>query len=419
MFKILHIETSNLYQKLISDICIEIGVEYTSCSSSKEALKILSSDDISLIVTAMEIREGNIERFIEIINKSHITVPIIVITGNDTFDDRKKMYDLGIIDYIVKKSTPEEIRDYLKSYIFKSEQYDFLATMRIAVCDDSKMDRKVTERIFRMNSITRVDFYEDPDEMFKAGRDYDIYLIDLLLKNSSGHHVIKKLRSEGCESIIIAISGIDNVKTISHVLSLGADDYITKPYNNDIFMARIRTNARSYSLYKEVKEKTVALEKMAISDGLTGLSNHMEIFRQLDVEIEKVARYGGILSLIMLDLDLFKNINDTYGHPFGDEVLKQVAQVIQDSIRNVDYAGRYGGEEFMIILPQANLESAFEVAERIRHSISALNFRTADIKITVSGGVTECDEETTKELVSRADKLLYEAKNGGRDNIRH
>lgn len=416
MFKILHIETSSLYQKLISDICLELDINYVSCSSSKDALEILATDNISLIVTAMEIREGSIERFIELINRSYSKVPIVVITGNDTFDDRKKMYDLGIVDYIVKKSSRDEIRDYLKAFAVKSKT-QYLTDMYIAVCDDSKVDRKITERIFRINSINRVDFYEDPEEMFEAGRNYDIYLIDLILKDSSGHQVIKKLRSEGCKSVIIAISGIDNVKTISHVLSLGADDYITKPYNNDIFMARIRTCARSYSLYKEVKEKTLELEKMAKSDGLTGLLNHMEIFRQLDLEIEKKGRYGDNLSLIMFDLDFFKNINDTYGHLFGDRVLESVSSIIQKNIRNVDLAGRYGGEEFMIILPKASLKQAVETAERIRDAIENCVFENVDLKVTISGGVAECIKENSKELVSRADNLLYKAKEGGRNNI--
>ncbi|MBN2436234.1 MAG: diguanylate cyclase [Spirochaetes bacterium] len=416
MFKILHIETSSLYQKLISDICLELDIDYVSCSSSKDALEILATDNISLIVTAMEIREGSIERFIELINRSYSKVPIVVITGNDTFDDRKKMYDLGIVDYIVKKSSRDEIRDYLKAFAVKSKT-QYLTDMYIAVCDDSKVDRKITERIFRINSINRVDFYEDPEEMFEAGRNYDIYLIDLILKDSSGHQVIKKLRSEGCKSVIIAISGIDNVKTISHVLSLGADDYITKPYNNDIFMARIRTCARSYSLYKEVKEKTLELEKMAKSDGLTGLLNHMEIFRQLDLEIEKKSRYGDNLSLIMFDLDFFKNINDTYGHLFGDRVLESVSSIIQNNIRNVDLAGRYGGEEFMIILPKASLKQAVETAERIRDAIENCLFENVDLKVTISGGVAECIKENSKELVSRADNLLYKAKEGGRNNI--
>lgn len=418
MYSILHLETSHLYHTLIRDICNDLEIEYTAAESSDEALQILAEKEISLILSAMEHKSGTAEEFIIKLNaSSYANIPIVLITGNDSFEDRKRMYDLGIIDYIIKKADPEDIRESLKAY--KTTPYNevSISNLNIAVLDDSKLDRKITERIFRMNNITRVDFYESPNDMFSSGRMYDIYLIDIVLQNKSGHQVIQQLRKRGSESVIIAISGIDNVKTVSQILSIGADDYITKPYNNDLFMARLKTQARSYSLFQQVKEKTRELEIMAVTDGLTSLYNHKYIFELLDKEIEKSRRYNQPLSLVIFDLDHFKKMNDNYGHPFGDAVLKKVSEIIKKSIRSVDYAGRYGGEEFMVILPQTGQDRAYEVSERIRIKISHIKASHPDFSITISGGCAQFRGEKNMDYIKTVDELLYRAKTNGRNNI--
>jgi two-component system cell cycle response regulator len=418
MYTILHLETSHLYQRLIADICLELGISYKHCTSAEEGLEILENNSISLILTAMELREGKSEDFIKRINDSkHLSIPIIVITGNDSFEDRKRMYELGIVDYIIKKSSQNEIKEHLKSYISTPYSEVSLKKVLFAVCDDSSLDRNIIERIFRIHNISNVDFFESAEDLLASDKPYDVYLLDLVLKNISGHQVIKQLRENGSQSVIIAISGIDNTKTVSQVLNNGANDYITKPYSNDLFMARIRTNVRSYILLKEVREKTKQLEKMALTDGLTGLANHKHIFDQLDIEIDKVARYGNDLSIIMLDLDRFKKMNDTYGHQFGDVILKKVSEIIKDSIRHVDYAGRYGGEEFMLVLPQTNLETARKVAERIRERVTRIKANRKDFSVTTSGGVAQYKGESAKEFIKHADNLLYLAKESGRNNI--
>ncbi len=419
MYTILHLETSHLYQKLIGDICLDLGIRYIHCASAEEAFEIMDNEQVSLILTAMEIKEGSSKDFIIRVNESHhLSIPIIVITGNDSFEDRKRMYELGIVDYIIKKSSQDEIREHLKSYLNKPYTSEVsLNNIFFAVVDDSSLDRKIIERIFTMHKVKNVEYYESADEMFQEDKKYDVYLIDLVLKNQSGQQVIKQLREKGSESVIIAISGIDSTKTISQVLNIGANDYITKPFSNDLFMARVRTTVRSYQLLNEVKKKTEQLEKMALTDGLTGLSNHKHIFDLLEVEIDKVARYGNELSIIMLDLDKFKKMNDTYGHQFGDIILRKVSDIIKESIRTVDYAGRYGGEEFMIILPQTGLETARMVAERIRQRVSKIKANKPDFSCTTSGGVAQYNQEPINEFVKRADNLLYFAKENGRNNI--
>jgi len=169
----------------------------------------------------------------------------------------------------------------------------------------------------------------------------------------------------------------------------------------------------------ELEKSYQKMKEMAVTDGLTDLYNHNHIFRQLEEEIDKSKRYGNPLSLFMLDIDFFKSINDTHGHQAGDEVLKKVSRCIKKGIRKIDIPGRYGGEEFMVILPQTNLEKALVSAERIRRNIEMLRPKNngTPLEVTISGGVVTFQNETALQLVEKADILLYKAKKNGRNRI--
>lgn len=157
---------------------------------------------------------------------------------------------------------------------------------------------------------------------------------------------------------------------------------------------------------------------MAVTDGLTGLYNHRFIFERLEEEIAKVARYGRPLSIIMLDIDNFKQVNDTFGHRAGDEVILSVAHAIMASLRKTDVAGRYGGEEFLVLLPETDLKAAHIVAEKIRNTVALLQFETKDLAVTISAGVAEAEKgESFEALINRADAKLYTAKRNGKNRV--
>ncbi len=416
MYTILHLETSTLYKTLIKEISAEISAKYLNTGSSEEALEIIQKEDISLILTALELEEGNSLDFIKSLNESEYrNIPVVVITGNDTLEDRKKMYDLGIVDFILKKSSRDQIKQSLTGYRKDDTLSLKMSELSYAVIDDSRMDRKIIERIFAMNNINNVDYFESEQDLFTSITHYDVYLVDLVLKETTGDKVIQKLREDDASSVVITISGIDNIKTISRVLSIGADDYITKPFNYDLFIARLKTNIRNYLLLQEVKIKTDLLEKMSVTDYLTELHNRRHIFFRLSQEIEKSGRYKTAFSLLMLDIDHFKKINDTYGHQFGDVILKKVSDIIRSTIRTMDVAARYGGEEFMVILPEVTLKGAVTVAERIREEVAKIKVENKTLNITISSGTVEYKGEDIQEIVKRADQLLYKAKELGRN----
>lgn len=419
MYRILHLETSMLYKTLIREICAELSAIYLNAGSAEEAADILKKEQISLILTAMELESGSSVDFIKSLNESDFrNIPVVVFTGNDSLDDRKRMYDLGIVDYILKKSDREQIKMNLATFRREDPVSSKMNTLSYAVLDDNKMDRKIIGRIFAMQSIDNIDFYDSEQHLLDSGKNYDVYMIDLVLKDTSGDKVIMKLREKDPGSVVIAVSGIDNIKTVSRVLSIGADDYITKPFNYELFLARLKTNIRSFLLMRELKRKSEQMEKMAVTDPLTNLYNRRHIYDRLRQEGEKCERYSSRFSVLMLDIDNFKRINDSYGHQFGDMVLKKVADAVTSSVRNVDIAARYGGEEFMIILPEIQIKGALTVAERIREKISEIKTEVNDLKITVSGGVAEFSGGSVEDLVRKVDELLYNAKECGRNCIR-
>ncbi|MBP9043534.1 MAG: diguanylate cyclase [Spirochaetes bacterium] len=418
MYKILHLETSMLYQTVIREICVEISAIYINATKASEAFEILQREKISLILTAMELESGSAIDFIKSLNESQFRdIPVVVFTGNDSLEDRKRMYELGIVDYILKTSDKEVIKQNLS--IFRKEDPVALRMRELtyAVVDDNKMDRKIISRIFSMHDIKKADFFDSEQMLLNSDMHYDVYVIDLVLKETLGDKVISALRKKNLDSVIIAVSGIDNVKTISRVLSIGADDYITKPFNYDLFFTRLKTNIRNFLLMRELKVKTDLLERISITDPLTELFNRRHIFDRLNQECEKFKRYGLTFTAVMLDIDGFKSINDSYGHQVGDMVIRMVSDAIKKSIRNVDIAGRYGGEEFLIILPEIDGKGGVVAAERIRKSIESIKIEESNIKVTISAGVAEFAGEPIDDFIKKIDSMLYLAKKNGKNRI--
>jgi len=174
---------------------------------------------------------------------------------------------------------------------------------------------------------------------------------------------------------------------------------------------------KAEQLNKVLQEEKKTLEQISITDYLTEINNRRFININLETEIKKALRYGNNLSIIMMDIDNFKSINDMYGHHVGDQVLKTISKTIKSNLREVDLVGRYGGEEFLIILPNTGLEAAYNIADRIRNKIAKIKFDNYDIKVTISGGVAQLKDDKGTDLLKKADALLYKAKEKGRNRI--
>ena len=203
------------------------------------------------------------------------------------------------------------------------------------------------------------------------------------------------------------IVGLLNINDVSQdSFDVGDLDFIL---NLSEFIAMSISNA---VLYEQAN-------KLAVTDGLTGISNRQSVEKSLQIEFERSKRYNSPLSLILLDVDHFKDVNDTYGHQKGDEILIAFAALLKKACRTNDIAARYGGEEFLMILPQSNAQGAFKIAERVREEMMKISFtgNESNFAVTVSCGVAEFnkDYESINKLIAAVDQALYEAKNGGRN----
>lgn len=248
-------------------------------------------------------------------------------------------------------------------------------------------------------------------------------VVDWMMPEVDGVEVCRAVRKRVGESYvyIILLTAKTHPAEIIEGLEAGADDYIIKPFDIHELKARLRAGKRILELQEQLVSAGERLRVLATHDSLTGLLNRMAILETLEKELARSARQKSPVAVIMADIDHFKIINDTYGHLAGDAVLREVAARMQKSIRVYDAFGRYGGEEFLIVSPNCNLEEAARQAERIRASISAQPLSLADqsIPTTMSFGIaaTAGDILEPNDLLRLADEALYAAKKAGRDRV--
>lgn len=250
-------------------------------------------------------------------------------------------------------------------------------------------------------------------ELLKQYDDIDLVLLDVEMPKMSGLDVLKIIKSEpdtkDVPVILVTANGDDD--SVVDGLDMGAFDYVIKPYSLSVLMARVRSALRE-------KERLNLLEKWATTDPLTGLYNRRYFFEQANREIERSTRNQSPLTFVIMDIDHFKKVNDQYGHLLGDDVLEILAALFKESLRKVDICCRFGGEEFVLCLPDTDQDTAFEVAERVRKQAKKLSFETdkETIHITISMGIASYKQNDSLETVlKRADEALYLAKDSGRD----
>jgi len=296
---------------------------------------------------------------------------------------------------------------------------------QVAVVDDDPAIRRLVRLLLKRSGYESIEFgmgEEARQQLTQIA--WDLAILDRRLPDMDGVDLCHQLKSdpELRNRYIIMLTGEDDQEDKIQGLDLGADDYITKPFQYPELMARIRAAKRIVDLQKELLETNHRLELLSITDGLTKLYNHRHLQDELARAFEESVRYQRPLSFVIVDLDFFKKVNDTYGHAIGDEVLKAISAIFKQSIRTTDLAARYGGEEFALMLPETMLEDALTFAEQIRASIEASPVQThaGSIPATVSIGVATVPHariHSAKELIVAADKALYRAKKNGRNQV--
>lgn len=259
----------------------------------------------------------------------------------------------------------------------------------------------------------------------------DVVVLDVVLDGMDGYSVCRWLRlgESTRDIVVIMLTSKSAVKERVEGLHVGADDYIGKPYDVDELEARMFAALRSRNARLELRRRNADLEGMltrteqlAMTDAVTGIYNRRRFVDMLSREFAAARRYKHPLSLILLDLDGFKSVNDLDGHGAGDEVLKGVAEIVSESIREVDACARYGGDEFAVLLPHTDALAAEVVADRIRGALHARReeWDGAAVNVSASAGIADLGDPSLKspeDLIEASDRALYEAKREGRDRV--
>ena len=271
-----------------------------------------------------------------------------------------------------------------------------------------------------------VDIETDPNEaLFHAAEgNYDLLIVSLGLENFDGLRLCSQVRSlERTRNVaILAIADAESNTRLVRGLEIGVNDYLTRPIDKNELMARVRTQIRKKRYTERLRDNVQMSIEMAITDALTGLYNRRYMETHVGTLVEQASSRGKPLTVLVLDIDYFKSINDSWGHDAGDDVLREFALRIKKSIRGIDLACRYGGEEFVVVMPETDMAVATMVAERLRRRIASEPFpiqqgaRTIEVTISIGIAALGRDEDAAT-VVKRADQALYRAKRDGRNRV--
>lgn len=421
-----------------------------TASSGREALALCAEHDIDVILLDVMMPEMDgfeVARALKADPKTH-HIPILMITALDQPSDRVRGLEAGGDDFLTKPVDDVQLMARVKSLVRLKVLTDELRArartgQEIAVEDAIRaMDAITTEggRVLLIDSDERhgariagylasshyVDVLTDPaDAVARISEgNFELTLISMALGDFDPLRVASQVRTlEKSRSLpIILIAEDADRPRVVRGLDLGVNDFIMRPVDRNELAARVRTQIRRQRYAAELRESVNNTLALAVTDELTGLYNRRYFDRHLALLLNKARDNNRDMALMLIDLDFFKAVNDTHGHDCGDAVLQEFSERLKRNIRGVDLACRYGGEEFVVLMPDTDFKQAQGVAERVRQAISDRGFEISPshrLSITVSMGVAlnERETDTPETLLKRADIALYRAKREGRNRI--
>jgi two-component system cell cycle response regulator len=377
---------------------------------------------------------------------SHI--PVVMVTALSEKADRLKGLDCGADDFLTKpindmalfarvksliriKMLLDELRLRDKTSMQMGIQSDNtmvndVSGARVLVIDDDTVQGK--QVVAKLGEIYSVEWLQESADALKmvTEGDFDAVLISTTLGDADGLRLASQIKSqEETRNVpMLVMVDEDDTRLMYKALELGINDYLTIPVDRNEMIARVRTQIRRKRYQEALRSNYQQSISMALTDGLTGLYNRHYLNTHVTNMVQESIRNKKPLALMIMDMDHFKQVNDTYGHDAGDMVLKQLAGIIVNIVRSTDLAARFGGEEFVILMPETDTQAAMITANRVREQVEATPFKiNADgqtISKTISIGVAtlHMQGDTGEELLKRADTMLYEAKNGGRNQVK-
>jgi two-component system cell cycle response regulator len=449
--RVLVVDDINANLKLLE---VRLNAEYfevVTAASGPEALEICerSQCDIVLLDVMMPGMDGfEVARRLKSNPATH-HIPIVMVTALDQPSDRVRGLEAGADDFLTKPVNDIALIARVRSLVRLKMVTDELrmravTSSEIGVTDnafeaaqDAGLDARILVVDERRSSIDRiegamagqhmVDVEENPQEALlrAAEGNYDLLMLSLDFKNFDGLRLVGQIRSlERTRHVpILLVTDPGEDARLLRGLDLGANDYVLRAADKNEIIARVRSQVRRKRYAERLRDNVQYSMEMALTDPLTGLFNRRYMETHVGTLVERSAARGKALSLLILDIDYFKSINDSFGHDAGDDVLREFAERLKASIRGIDLACRYGGEEFVVVMPDTDLGVATIVAERIRRRIAGEPFpiergaRSVEVTISVGIAARTGPQDNASQMLKRADEALYRAKKDGRNRV--
>ena len=429
----------------------KLGAEYfdvVTANSGEQALAIINKElpDIVLLDVMMPGMDGfEVCRRIKA-NPATAHLPVVMVTALDQVSDRVQGLDAGADDFLTKPVNDVALFARVRSLVRLKTMVDELRLRqatgesmglaesaegsfteqpgrgRILVVEDREQGaQRISETLSADHDIDIVSQTSEAIVRAKGG-DYDLVIASLSLDRQDGLRFCATLRSLETtrQTPILTLVDEGDLKRLVRALDIGVNDYLMRPIERNELIARVRTQLRRKRYSDRLRQSLQLSLEMAVTDQLTGLFNRRYMSRHLSTLMADGASKP--VSFLILDVDFFKQINDTYGHDVGDEVLREFASRISANVRGIDLACRYGGEEFVVVMPDTDLSFAYMVAERLRQSVADAPFSVSasaqQVPVTISIGVAASGGGDTPDvLLKRADQALYRAKRDGRNRV--
>lgn len=337
-------------------------------------------------------------------------LPLLVITTQDDFATHLEAVRVGALGFFTKPVDITQLENRLERCFAQQQGEPY----RVMIIDD---DRELARRfsLILRDANMLVEMLHEPSEIFARMRSFnpEVVLLDVCMPCCTGPELaqIIRMNDDWLRVPIVYLSAeTDNNRQMNALIKAG-DDFLTKPISDNALIAAVFSRAQRARLLSNALSR----------DSLTGLLKHGDIKGQVGIELERAQRSGKPASVAMLDIDFFKKVNDSYGHAAGDNVIRALANLLRQRLRRVDSLGRYGGEEFLVVLPDCPAEQARRILDEIRQRFAELHFIAGEqqFSVTLSAGIasTRDDSAQANDLLERADRALYAAKHGGRNQV--
>ena len=418
--KALIIESTRHYSSVLDKILSDIGVECDIYASGEEALRSDNKPEYAFILVSRYLDDTTGELFLHRFREKYMMgdALTIMLTSDEVSKVMMEANNAGF-KLVFNKKELNSIQTFLTS-VLNNRILNLKG--KILFIEDQKSVAAATVAIFKnyQADIEHVVNLAEMKEKF-SNNSYDLVITDYYLENEeTGDDIIQFVRDyddfDKALVPILVVSGEVDQKKRTSFLRNGANDFMIKPYDADELIVRSSNLIQNKRVFEQTKKQQKELTRLAMTDQLTGLYNRHSLFDIGPKYLSNAIRHKFAVSLLVIDLDHFKNVNDTHGHGVGDNVLKSVGQVLNDSCRSEDLVARYGGEEFVMILTHCDLDFAAKKAENIRLAIE--KSKPNDLTITASIGAAALNiSDSFETLFEKADKAVYEAKDTGRNKV--